>query len=297
MNFSIFKYIETISKSSLPVLITGETGVGKELIAESIHKASPLKGSFTPVNVAGIDDHLFSDMLFGHVKGAYTGADEIRSGLIEKAAGGTLFLDEIGDLKIESQVKLLRLLQNKKYYPLGSDSEKTSNCRIIVATNQNIVELMDSQKFRKDLFYRLQTHHIHIPPLRERLEDIPLLTDHFLENATQELDIKAIHSTPELIALLKIYHFPGNIRELEGMIFNAVSVHESGKISLEPFRKIIIKKTDGSSITPFLTLEEAEKQHIENALKKSNGNQSLAAQLLGISRKALNNRLRRASEK
>ncbi len=163
---AIFKLIEAISASKLPVLITGETGAGKELIAKAIHEVSGLRGSFVAVNVAGLDDFIFSDTVFGHKKGAYTGADTAREGLILKASGGTLFLDEIGDLNISCQVKLLRLLQEEIFYPLGSDLPLKSNARIIVSTNQELKEMVSAGKFRKDLYYRLRGHHISVPPLR-----------------------------------------------------------------------------------------------------------------------------------
>ncbi|MDH3358853.1 MAG: sigma-54 dependent transcriptional regulator, partial [Desulfobacteraceae bacterium] len=180
---SIFQYVEAISKSPRPVLITGETGVGKELVAKAVHALSHREGDFIPVNVAGLDDNIFSDTLFGHKKGAFTGAEQARSGLIEQASGGTLFLDEIGDLSAPSQVKLLRLLQDGDFFPLGSDVAKGSNARIIVATNQDLDRLKSSGRFRKDLYYRLCDHHIHVPPLRERLEDLTILVEHFLEKA------------------------------------------------------------------------------------------------------------------
>ncbi len=162
----IFKYIEAIAATPLPVLITGETGVGKELVARAIHNLSQRRGEFVAVNAAGVDDNLFADTLFGHIKGAFTGADKPRRGLIEQAADGTLFLDEIGDLRIESQVKLLRLLQEGKYYSLGSDMPKMSDARLVAATHQDLAALQSAGQFRKDLYFRLQAHHIHIPPLR-----------------------------------------------------------------------------------------------------------------------------------
>ncbi len=178
---SLFLYIEAISATPFPVLITGETGVGKELVAQAIHDLSSRKGPFIAVNVGGIDDNTFSDTLFGHIKGAFTGADAARPGLIEKAMGGTLFLDEIGDLSRASQIKLLRVLQNRDYMPLGSDVAKLADIRLIVATNKSIEQLKDATEFRSDLFHRLQTHHISLPPLRERMDDIPLLVESFVE--------------------------------------------------------------------------------------------------------------------
>jgi len=310
---AIFQYIEAISRTFLPVLITGETGVGKELIARAIHRLSGRKGEFVTVNVAGLDDTLFSDTLFGHKKGAFTGADDQRGGLIEQAAEGTLFLDEIGDLSMESQVKLLRLLQEGKYYPLGSDVPKGTDARIVVATNCNLDEMQQTGKFRKDLFYRLRSHHVHIPPLRDRRDDIQLLVEHFLETAAEKLDKKKPTAPRELYTLLRTYHFPGNIRELEGIIYDAVSLHSSGVLSMEPFKARIgltesplhaaipaPQKGQNSEhrgvvfLDPLPSMKEVEEMLIEEALKRADGNQTIAAQLIGMSRKALNNRLIRS---
>jgi len=306
---AIFRYIEAIGKTNLPVLITGETGTGKELIAKAVHSVSGRKGELVPVNVAGVDDNLFSDTLFGHKKGAFTGAEGERKGLIEKAEDGTLFLDEIGDLNIESQVKLLRLLQEGQYYPLGSDVAKLSNARVIVATNKNIASMQGNNQFRQDLYYRLRSHHISIPSLRERKKDIPLLIDHFLINASNELNKQTPRPPKELYTLLSNYHFPGNIRELEGLIYDAVSLHKSGILSLEPIRKklsdqindekrvTIKEEIEDSPIAitgRFPSLKESEEALIREALKRSDGNQTIAADMLGISRRALNNRLQRS---
>ena len=303
---AIFKYIEAISKTPLPVLVTGETGVGKELIANAIHKLSGRPGEIVSLNVAGVDDNLFSDTLFGHKKGAFTGADTERRGMIEQAERGTLFLDEIGDLSLESQVKLLRLIQDRKYFPLGSDMAKLSDVRIICATNKNIDSMKEGNSFRKDLYYRLQTHHIHIPPLRERKSDIHLLVNHFMEKAATQLSKKKPTAPKELFTLLSNYIFPGNIRELEGIIFDAVSVHTSGVMSLGPIREKIFRDENFSSETSYAeelvfpeelpTLKETEDALIKEALKRAEGNQNIAAELLGLSRRALNNRLARKTD-
>lgn len=304
---SIFKYIGAVAKTNLPILITGETGTGKELFARAVHAASGRRGALIPVNVAGLDDTLFADTLFGHKKGAFTGADSDRKGLIEQAEDGTLFLDEIGDLTTETQVKLLRLLQEGQYYPLGSDSAKRSNARIVVATHRDIRSMQEEHTFRQDLYYRLKSHHVHIPPLRERSGDIPLLIDHFIAKASTAMDKKRPTPPKELYTLLNNYPFPGNIRELEGMIFDAVGVHTSGVLSLEAFRKSIAQndtksarlRTMGATASPlqftgkFPTLKEAEYSTIEEAMKRAEGNQTIAAELLGITRRALNNRLQR----
>ncbi len=312
---SIFKYIEAIGKTNLPVLISGETGTGKELFAKAIHKVSGRKGELVPVNVAGVDDNLFSDTLFGHKKGAFTGAEIERKGLIEKAENGTLFLDEIGDLNIESQVKLLRLLQDGNYYPLGSDIAKLSDARIIVATNRNIISMQKNNKFRPDLYFRLKSHEIIIPPLRERKTDLPILIDHFINKAARQLNKKVPAVPKELYTILNNYSFPGNVRELEGIIFDAVSQHKSGILSLESIRNKTIGNnhyqnhssdnsenlTGSTELINFPgklpTIKEAENSLIEEALRRADGNQKIAADLIGISRRALNNRLRRADDK
>jgi len=264
------------------------------------------------VNVAGLDDHVFADTLFGHKKGAFTDAREARSGLIERAAGGTLFLDEIGDLSTTSQVKLLRLLQEGEFFPLGSDVAKRSDARIVVATNQDLDLLQSSGKFRKDLYYRLCDHQIHIPPLRSRREDLPVLVAHFLEKASKTLAKKKPTPPAELITLLSTYHFPGNIRELESMIFDAVSSHQSGMLSMDLFKAHLSKKHPISPVDPadsppqkgalisfshqLPTLKQIEQLLIDEAMQRSNGNQSIAALSLGISRQALNKRLKKADQ-
>jgi DNA-binding NtrC family response regulator len=234
---AVFRYLEAIAATPLPVLITGETGTGKELVARALHALSGRRGAFVAVNVAGLDDTLASDALFGHKRGGFTGADRDRAGLIEQAAGGTLFLDEIGDLAAQSQIKLLRLLQDGRYYPIGSDLQKASDARIVVATNKDLVAMQAKGEFRRDLFYRLRAHHVHLPPLRRRREDLPVLVEHFIAKAAGLLR-KAPPTPPrELVPLLEAYSFPGNIRELEGLIADAVSRHRSGVLSLEPFRE------------------------------------------------------------
>ncbi len=305
---SIFQYIEAISSSPQPILITGETGVGKELVAKAIHQLSQRKGTFVPVNVAGLDDNVFADSLFGHRKGAFTGADQVRSGLVEQASGGTLFLDEIGDLSSASQVKLLRLLQDGEYFPLGSDVGKRSDARVVVATNQDIQAMQESGRFRKDLYYRLCAHPIHILPLRERREDLPILVDHFLRKASETLGKKKPTPPSELLTLLSTYHFPGNVRELQSMILDAVSSHKSGKLSMDVFKSYIRQKQpsfdmdskqilQGENVPVSFseqlpTLKRTEQLLISEAMKRAIGNQAIAAQMLGITRQALNKRLK-----
>ncbi|RKZ99199.1 MAG: sigma-54-dependent Fis family transcriptional regulator [Gammaproteobacteria bacterium] len=305
----IFLYISAISGSSEAVLITGETGSGKELLARAIHKASGVEGDLVSFNIAGLDDTMFSDSLFGHRRGAYTGASQNREGLIAKASRGTLFLDEIGDLSKSSQVKLLRLLQEKKYYPLGSDVAKNAFVRVVAATNHNLKADIEQGKFRQDLYYRLTSHQIEVPPLRKRVEDILPLVLFFLGQAAQSMNKEMPEPSQELLTLLSNYHFPGNIRELRGMIYDAVAQHQSGTIvSMNSFKKCIRKEREdihleeqsiissskGTSLNiigRFPTLKEAESLVIEEAMKQANENQGIAATILGISRPALNRRL------
>lgn len=305
---SIFQYCETISGTGKPVLITGESGVGKELIAKALHTLSRAKGRFVPVNVAGLDDLLFSDTLFGHLKGAFTTAEDKRSGLIQKARGGTLFLDEIGDLSLASQLKLLRMLQEKEYYPMGSDTPFETDTRIITATNRDLIRLMEKRQFRADLYYRIQTHHIDIPPLRERISDLPLLLGYFLEKTSAILGKNKPTPPPELMTLLSGYGFPGNIRELESMVFDAVSNHKQKMLSMDRFKQHIEKHKGTAmekekreiSLNPFFgidplpTLKQAPKLLFSEALKRSHGNKVTAAMMLGITRSGLNKALKRA---
>lgn len=307
----LFRYVEVIACSRQPVLITGETGTGKELFARTVHTVSRRTGAFVAVNVAGLDDMMFSDTLFGHKKGAFTGADTLREGLITKAENGSLFLDEIGDLTEASQTKLLRLLQEEEYYRLGTDVLSKSNARIVLATNRDLKKMMNEGRFRKDLYFRLRIHNIHVPPLRERLDDIPLLLDHFLATAAQSMGKKPPAFGRELVTLLSTYHFPGNVRELQAMVFDSVARCVSGKLGLQGFKELIQREREEISATPvsssenttaangivfdrFPTLKEAETELINRALALAAGNQGIAASMLGITRQALNNRLRRA---
>lgn len=220
----IFRYLEAVATTMKPVLITGETGVGKELISRAIHQFSRIGGGFVALNVAGLDDNQFADALFGHRKGAFTGALYPRGGLVKKADGGTLFLDEIGDLNHASQIKLLRLIENNEYFPLGSDIPEHAGIRIVAATNLSLNALRDPKQFRQDLYYRLHVHYIHIPPLRDRIEDLPLLINYFIKKAAQKQEKAAPTPPLELKHLLDRYFFPGNVRELESLLFDAVAL-------------------------------------------------------------------------
>lgn len=303
---ALFQYVEAIVGTSEPVLITGESGSGKELFANAIHQTHKPDGPLVAVNVAGLDDDHFSDTLFGHMRGAFTSAEKDRPGMIEKAAGGTLFLDEIGDLSLTSQIKLLRLLQEGEYFPLGSDTPRKADCSFIFATNHSLECSQKQGLFRKDLFYRLKTHQIEIPPLRHRKEDLlPLLKAFFVE-AAKNFD-KPLPAVPkELPGLLSSYHFPGNVRELRAMVFNAIGVHKSHKLSLEFFKSAIghdrseepIADRDIELLTfpdKLPTLEQIGMQAVEEAMRRSGGNITTAANLLGITRQGLSKRLKKYS--
>jgi DNA-binding NtrC family response regulator len=255
---------------------------------------------------------MFSDTLFGHTRGAFTGAERPRDGLIASAGAGTIFLDEIGDLAMASQVKLLRLLQDGSFYPLGADRPRQSRARVVAATNAEVLPAVAAGRFRKDLYYRLRTHHVHLPPLRERHGDIPMLVDHFVESAARQLG-KATPVVPgALHQLLRTYSFPGNVRELEALVFDAVARHQGVTLSLASFRETLsdsiqlptgaeepglgaaaAPRPGGSFPDRLPTLREAEEQLIAEALDRADGNQGVAAGLLGLSRQALSKRLSR----
>lgn len=305
---NIFQYVEAVAGSGETILITGETGVGKGLLAEAAHQVSNRLGEFVSLNVAGLDDALFSDTLFGHRKGAFSGADTNRDGLVSRAAGGTLFLDEIGDLKQASQVKLLRLLQEQSYYPLGSDLPKLSSARIIAATNHDLRKLIAAGSFRQDLFYRLSSHRIEIPPVRDRKEDIPLLLGFFIQESCRAMS-KTVPDTPhQLLTLLSTYHFPGNVREMRAMVYDAVARHPGGPmLSMDSFHSNIrqnagpqakpaVREEGGHCPVipadgPFPSLREGTDCLVREAMRRANHNQGIAATLLGITRQSLNRRI------
>ncbi|MEA1969687.1 MAG: sigma-54 dependent transcriptional regulator [Thermodesulfobacteriota bacterium] len=354
---SIFKYVDSIASTSQPLFITGETGTGKDLIAKAVHDLSKKKGAFVKINTAGLDDNMFSDTLFGHVKGAYTGADNPRSGLVEKAAHGTLFLDEIGDLSLTSQVKLLGLIQDREYMRIGEDKTRYSDTRIVAATNLTNKELRDKDKFRKDLYFRLMTHHVHLPALKKRDDDIKLLFHHFIKKAALETGIKVPYCDEKILKMVIKYKFPGNVRELEAMVFDAVSTSKNNTLSIDLFKRHMKSaafddessddessdygrggdgicagngsggggwngtgssdwnsagsgyngntgsphsdfsqhsenKTPFSDFRTLPTLKIASELLIKEAINRTQGNQSEAARILGISRQALNKRLK-----
>jgi len=301
---NIFKYMEAISKNSEYLFITGETGTGKELIAETYYKLSGLKGKFVTVNVASLDEQMFADTLFGHKKGAFTGADSDFKGLVETANNGVLFLDEIGDLSMASQIKLLRLLQNKEYYRLGSDEIKTTNARIVTATNHNLNNLVGENRFRADLLYRLTVHTINLPPLRERFGDLPLLVDYYITQICKSHNRKTLPVSAEALNLLVTYDFPGNIRELRNMLFDAFNTCATNIINTDYFYHYIrlntkdrdaIKSASKALSFPQIlpSFDQIKELLIDEALKRSNGNISKAAQLLSMERSALSKAIKR----
>ncbi|HJV64299.1 MAG TPA: sigma-54 dependent transcriptional regulator [Geomonas sp.] len=308
--FSIFRYLEAVAGSNQPILITGESGVGKELVARAVHTLSRRPGRLVSVNVAGLDDQMFSDTLFGHTKGAFTGADLPRNGMIEQANDGTLFLDEIGDLSNAAQVKLLRLLQEGEYFSLGSDFPKRMNARVVVATHHDLAARQASGEFRKDFYYRLCGHHVHIPALRERQEDIPLLFDHFLGEAARDLQKKKPTVPKELPVLLTNYPFPGNVRELRALVYDAMSRHQAHMLSMDSFRQLFGKgqgapaRAEGElqhgsvfvPTEPLPQLHEVDDLLVAEAMRRAEGNQSIACRLLGISQPALSKRLKKAAQ-
>ncbi len=308
---AVFSYAEAVAKSPQPLLVQGESGVGKELVARAAHALSGRPGPIVAVNVAGLDDAVFADTLFGHARGAFTGADQARPGMIEGAAEGTLFLDEIGDLSIPSQVKLLRLIQEGEYFALGSDRPKRLRARVIVATHQDLAAKQTAGAFRRDLFYRLCTHQVRVPPLRERKGDIPLLLEHFLAEAARELGKKKPTAPRELPVLLATYAFPGNVRELKAMVYDAVSLHRVRTLSMETFVKAIERGGGGAAaersapipgenpfaiVEPLPSIHDAVELLVQEALSRAAGNQTIAARMLGITQSALSKRRKAARE-
>ena len=313
----LFKYIESIAKSPYPVLITGETGVGKELFSRVVHKLSGRPGKFATINVAGLDDNMFSDTLFGHIKGAFTGADQSRSGLLDLTAGGTLVLDEIGDLHERSQIKLLRLLENAEYYPIGMDVVKLASSRFILSTNSDLEKKVEEKTFRRDLYFRLKSHQVTAPPLRERLDDMEPLVQHFIKEVSANIGKKPPTYSRELINTLSQYHFPGNVRELQQMIIDAVSCDTTGVITSGSLGKMNLrneasepggrqenlgldnglemKRTMKMILELFNgqipKIKEIEKIMIDEAILRTGGNRSAVAKMLGISRSTLLKRL------
>lgn len=285
------------AKTNATVLILGESGTGKELCAHAIHEASERNEKpFVPINCGAIPHALFESELFGYVRGAFTGAsNEGKVGKIEAANGGTLFLDEIGELPLDMQVKLLRVLQENVVYPIGSSKGKKVDVRVIAATNRNLNEMMENEKFRSDLFYRLNVIQITIPPLRKRLNDIPELANQFLNDLDAEYQTPPHFFNENALQMLAGYDWPGNVRELRNIVERAVILSETSEItekelhSLFPARKTQSNRNDSLSDEKRLL----EKDRILETLDKENGNKSAAARKLGISRVSLYKKLKK----
>jgi two-component system response regulator PilR (NtrC family) len=301
---ALFKMVDTIAKTSSTVLITGESGTGKDLVARAIHFNSLRRDHpFVALNCGAIPETLLESELFGHMRGAFTGADQTKKGLLEVADRGTIFLDEIGEMNASMQVKLLRVLQERRFRRLGATDEVRADVRVIAATNQELPRLVADGRFREDLFYRINVIGLHLPPLRERLEDIPLLADHFLEKVSGHMEkpVRAIsHETHER---LMAYHWPGNVRELENAIERAVAVEQTPTLLPESLPPYVRPNGGGfaherphavpADLLDFPALQEGfdleargedfYRHYIALALERSGGVQTKAAELLGMS--------------
>ncbi|MGH7993398.1 MAG: sigma-54 dependent transcriptional regulator, partial [Limisphaerales bacterium] len=294
----IFEIVRQVAPSRATVLLTGESGTGKELVARAIHQLSPrAKQPLVIVHGAALAPTLLESELFGHEKGAFTGAYERRIGRFEQAQGGTLFLDEIGEIDAAIQVKLLRFLSERTFERVGSNKTLTADVRLITATNKNLEELVKGGTFREDLFFRLRVVEIHLPPLRERAGDIPLLAQRFLREFAQENGKAVNEFTADALEWLTNYAWPGNVRELRAAVEHAVVLCRGEKISARDLPPSVRGSSGGrAGETPLfarndLTVKEAEKQLIIHALKETNGNRTLAAKKVGMSRRTFHRKL------
>lgn len=290
----VFTLIKKVAQATGSVLIEGETGTGKELIAQAIHRESPRKdGPFVPINCASIPDNLLESELFGHVRGAFTDAREQKTGLFIAANGGTLFLDEIGEMPPSLQAKLLRAIQEQKVRPLGSTDDISFDVRIVSATNRDLRQAASAGTFREDIFYRLATFQIEVPPLRQRREDIPLLIEAFLaRHAAQGRDI---FFSPEVLRALVDYAWPGNVRELRSMVERCIYLCEGKNVQFEDLpveMRRQIRPEDRYCLPDDKTLEEVELDYIRFILDRCEGNRVRAAEVLGINRKTIQRKLR-----
>ena len=296
----ILKEAELHAQSDVPILITGESGTGKELLAQAIHCASPRsKFRFTPVNMASVSATLFESEFFGHTRGAFTGAEKGRSGYLEHTEGGTVFLDEIGTMPIDLQGKLLRVLQNGEFIKLGANRNQKADVRFVAATNENLERLMSRREFRKDLYYRIRGGWLHLPPLRERTEDIPLLINRFLKDVRGTRN--NTHVEEDALCCLMEYDYPGNVRELKSIIQSAVNLAQGKPISTGVLPQAIKKKTVSTcveeSLSPkILPLARMEQEHILRVYSQTGKNKSQAARLLGIGLNTLRRKLKAYGE-
>ncbi len=295
----IIARIQKAAKNKLTVLILGETGVGKELIARAVHNRSNRSNKpFLALNCAGLTESLLESHLFGHVRGAFTGADRDRKGFFEAADGGTLFLDEIGDMPYTMQAKLLRTLQTREITPVGSTEIRRVDVRFIAATNVDLQEKVRENGFREDLFYRLNDYQIRVPPLRERREDIPLLAVHLLREANREHGQDVPGFTSEALERLTRYHWPGNVRQLESAVNVAVNEAEDRLIEVDDLPEDVRGRNELAPISPSmvgLTMAQVERLMIERTLRSTDGNREQAAKLLGIGERTLYRKLKEYS--
>jgi two-component system, NtrC family, response regulator AtoC len=297
----VFEIVKQVAPTRATVLIQGESGTGKELIAKSIHQLSPrARQPMVTVHCAALSPTLLESELFGHEKGAFTGAFERRIGRFEQAQGGTLFLDEIGEIDSSTQIKLLRFLGERTFERVGSNKTLTADLRIIAATNKNLKALVQSGAIREDLFFRLSVMEIHLPPLRERMEDLPRLAEAFLQEFARENNKAVPGLTPEVLEALLHYSWPGNVRELRTAMEHAVIMCRSDKINLRDLPASVRAKSPGATVETqalpstaanHLTLQESEKRLIMHALQEAKGNRTLAAKQIGISRRTLHRKL------
>ncbi len=289
--------VSKLAPTKSTVLIVGETGTGKELVAAAIHRLSPRNAKpFKPINCAALSESLLESELFGHVKGAFTGAHADRSGLLEAADGGTLFLDEIGDMPLNMQAKLLRVLENGEFFRVGSTDLRNVDLRFVAATHRDLRELLEQNKFREDLFYRLHGQSpIRIPPLRQRLDDIPLLVEHFLTEANAEHDRDIVGVSPEALRKLTNHSWRGNVRELKSVIECMVIESEGARLETDDLPDHIRGSTDIVTMSPSmagLSMADVEKIHILNTLKLTGGNREKAASILKIGARTLYRKLK-----
>lgn len=288
----LFNLIEKTNNNQASILITGESGTGKEMVARAIHYNSKFSTApFVAVNCGAIPDQLLESELFGHLKGAFTGASQSRVGFFQAANGGSLFLDEITNTSLSVQAKLLRAIQEKEVTMVGDHKPHKVSLRIISASNSDIEDLVSRELFREDLYYRLNVIKIEIPPLRERVEDIPLLLDVFIKKYSKELDKKPPRMPKPIMRLFEDYQWPGNVRELENLIHRLVILAEA-KITMELIPNHMKINVHNENREQLLTLAQAEKQHILKVLSATENNKSKAAKILDIDRKTLRNKLK-----
>ena len=290
----VLETIKRICRTNASVLITGESGTGKELIAEAVHRNSPrAKKPFVKVNLGGISQSLFESEMFGHKKGAFTDASSDRVGRFELADKGTIFLDEIGDLDLSCQVKLLRVLQEQTFEVLGDSRPRKVDIRIVSATNADLRQMVQEHSFREDLFYRINLITVHLPALRERRDDIPLLVRHFADLQCKQNGLPKVDFTPEAMDYLKGLPYPGNIRELKNLVERTLLVSGKDTLNVSDFKAQNIQSAEPPTVKNMegLTLEEVERQRILQALAQYGNNLSQVASALGVSRPALYRRL------